>query len=83
VEPEETLIARQRLDKHIPAAMKTQATIEELFETVFSVGPAPRLYNEDPRAAEGILEKRWQLDICQLSVEIVDKRSARAAVTKT
>jgi hypothetical protein len=27
-------------------------TIEELLEAVFSVGSAPRLYNEDPRSAE-------------------------------
>jgi hypothetical protein len=27
-------------------------TIEELLKAVFSVGSAPRLYNEDPKAAE-------------------------------
>jgi hypothetical protein len=42
-----------------------------MMETVFSVGSAPRLYNKDPRPAEGIIErlsldgsgmieKRWQ-----------------------
>jgi hypothetical protein len=28
-----------------------------MMETVFSVGSAPRLYNEDPRIADGITEK--------------------------
>jgi hypothetical protein len=42
-------IARQRLGKYVPAATHTQATIEELLETVFSVGSAPSLYNDDPR----------------------------------
>jgi hypothetical protein len=58
VEPEEASTAMQRFDKHVPAATNTQATIEELFETVFSVGSATRLYDEDPRPAEEITEKR-------------------------
>jgi hypothetical protein len=29
-------VARQRLDKHIPAALNTYATIEKLLEAVFS-----------------------------------------------
>jgi hypothetical protein len=37
VEPEEMVIARQWLSKHVPAAMHTQATIEELLDVVFSV----------------------------------------------
>jgi hypothetical protein len=49
MEPEETSITRQRLSKHVPAATNTQATIEELLEAMFSVGSAPRLYNEKPR----------------------------------
>jgi hypothetical protein len=49
-------IARSRLGKHVPVATNTQATIQELLETVFSVGPAPRLHNEDPRPAEGMTE---------------------------
>jgi hypothetical protein len=42
VEPEQTFIARQRLGKHVPAAMNT----------VFAVRPALKLYNEDPRITE-------------------------------
>jgi hypothetical protein len=33
------------------------ALIEELLKAVFSVGSAPRLYNEDPRTAENNLEE--------------------------
>jgi hypothetical protein len=38
VEPEELAIARQQLGKHISAAMNTHATIEEVLDSVFSVG---------------------------------------------
>jgi hypothetical protein len=61
---------RQRLGKHVLAATNTQETIEELLETVFSVGSAPRLYNEHSRPAERITEKRCQRDSSQLSVGI-------------
>jgi hypothetical protein len=37
VETEETSIARQRLGKHFPAATNTQATIEVMLETMFSI----------------------------------------------
>jgi hypothetical protein len=37
VQLEETIIARQRLSKHIPAATNKYATTEELFEAVFSM----------------------------------------------
>jgi hypothetical protein len=40
-------------------------TIEKLFEAVFSVGSASRLYNEDPRPAELKLRELvqgWQLN---------------------
>jgi hypothetical protein len=37
--------------------VNTPTTIQELLEAVFSVGSAPRLYNEDPRPAEGITER--------------------------
>jgi hypothetical protein len=37
VEPEETYIARQRLGKQVSAATGTQATIEELLGTMFSI----------------------------------------------
>jgi hypothetical protein len=36
VEPKELAVARQRLDKHVPATTNTQATIE-LLDAVFSV----------------------------------------------
>jgi hypothetical protein len=40
-------IARQRLGKHIAVATDTHSAIEELLESVFSVWPVPRPYNED------------------------------------
>jgi hypothetical protein len=49
-QPEDTSIAR-RLRKHLPAATNKQAIVEELLETVFYFGSAPRLYNEEPRPA--------------------------------
>jgi hypothetical protein len=33
----ETFIARQQLGKQVPTAKDTQATIEESFETMFSI----------------------------------------------
>jgi hypothetical protein len=51
MEPE-TSVARQRLGEHVTAATNTKATIQELLETAFPVGSAPRLYNDDPRSAE-------------------------------
>jgi hypothetical protein len=50
--------------------------MEVLLETVFSVGPAPRLYNEDPRPAELMIEvSRELLEVWQFSCE--EKRVAR------
>jgi hypothetical protein len=46
--------------------MNIQAIIKELLETVFSVGSAPKLYNEHPWPAETIIEKIWQRDSWQL-----------------
>jgi hypothetical protein len=43
-------IARQRCGKHISAAVNQFKTIEK---AVFSVGIAPRLYNEDLRQLRG------------------------------
>jgi hypothetical protein len=40
------LVAMQRYGKHISAAVSQHETIQE---AVFSVGVAPRLYNEDLR----------------------------------
>jgi hypothetical protein len=37
VEPEETVVASQRLGKHVPAAENTHAETEKLLEAVFSV----------------------------------------------
>jgi hypothetical protein len=34
VEPQETAVARERLDKHISVAMNTHVTTEELWEAV-------------------------------------------------
>jgi hypothetical protein len=75
----EDVHCRQRLGKHVPAATNTQAIIKELLETVFSVGSAPRLYNEHPRPTERIIEKRWQL---LLGLRELTKTSAWAAVTR-
>jgi hypothetical protein len=51
----ETTIARKQLSKHVPAAKNTQTTVEVLLgynnKKMFSVGSAPKLYNEDPRRA--------------------------------
>jgi hypothetical protein len=43
-ELEEMYITRQRLDKHVPVAMATHATMEELLETMFSMGSILKLY---------------------------------------
>jgi hypothetical protein len=46
VEPEERAIAKQQLSNHRSTAADTHATIEELFEAMFSMLTMPRLYNE-------------------------------------
>jgi hypothetical protein len=43
----EAAIARQQRGKHISATTNQHETVEELFESVFSVWSAPRLYSED------------------------------------
>jgi hypothetical protein len=45
VDPEETLIARQRLGEHIRAATNTQATVEVLLEMMFSIRSVQSDYN--------------------------------------
>jgi hypothetical protein len=40
----------------VTTATNTQAIIEELLEVVFSVGSAPRLYKEEPKPAEEMIE---------------------------
>jgi hypothetical protein len=47
VEPEQTSIARQQLGKQVSAATDTQATIEELFGTMFSIRPVLSCYKEE------------------------------------
>jgi hypothetical protein len=42
-ESEEPFIARQRLGKRVPAATDTNATTEELLETMFSLQAVPKL----------------------------------------
>jgi hypothetical protein len=42
-------------------------TIQELLKAMFSVGPAPRLYNEDFRPAERMIERELSVGI---SVEL-------------
>jgi hypothetical protein len=37
VQPEETVVASQRLGKHVPAATNIYATIQEMSDPVFSV----------------------------------------------
>jgi hypothetical protein len=44
---ETTLLSRQRLGKHVPAAKDTHATIEVLLETVFSTLSVHKGYKED------------------------------------
>jgi hypothetical protein len=47
VEPEETPIAKKRLGKQVSAATDTQATIEELLGTMFSIGSVQSGYKEE------------------------------------
>jgi hypothetical protein len=49
VDPEVTSIARQRLGKQVAAATDTQATIEELLSTMFSIRPVQSDYREEFR----------------------------------
>jgi hypothetical protein len=44
VEPEETSIARKRFGKHVPFATNMQATIDILFETIFSIRSVQSVY---------------------------------------
>jgi hypothetical protein len=67
------LIATQRCSKLISAAVIQHATIEE---AVFSVGPAPRLHNED---LTHLRELRESPDLAVF--RIIEKTSLCAAVT--
>jgi hypothetical protein len=49
VEPEETAVVRQWLNKHVSAATDIHSTTEELLETVFSMWSGLRLYSEGLR----------------------------------
>jgi hypothetical protein len=43
---ETAFVSRQRLGKHVPAAMDTHATVEVLLETVFSTRSVQKSYKE-------------------------------------
>jgi hypothetical protein len=58
VEPEETTVARQRLDKHVSTAMDMHAKLEELLETVFSMQSVPMLYSKDEQGKLSQLQLR-------------------------
>jgi hypothetical protein len=45
------------LANEFPLQTNTQATIKELLGKVFSVESAPKLYNEDPKSAEKMIER--------------------------
>jgi hypothetical protein len=47
VEPEETSVDRQRLGKQASAATDTQASIEELLGTIFSIQAMQSVYKEE------------------------------------
>jgi hypothetical protein len=44
-EPEETAIAMQQLDKHVPAAANINATIEVPLDELFSIRSLPTTIN--------------------------------------
>jgi hypothetical protein len=58
VRPQKTSLARQRLGKHIPAAMDMHATIEDLLEVVSSIRPVPKFYKEWPVAVKPFLSSK-------------------------
>jgi hypothetical protein len=58
-------------------SVNTPTIIEKLLEAVFSVG-SPRLYNEDPRSAEWIIERQLRVGSRELSCGI---RLTRGGVT--
>jgi hypothetical protein len=54
------LLCKRRINK-LPfldnGSLNKSATIEELLIAVFSVGSAPTLYKEDPKAVELLIER--------------------------
>jgi hypothetical protein len=46
-EREETVVASERLDKHVPEATDTHATIEKLLEAVFEKGVVGRIFGRN------------------------------------
>jgi hypothetical protein len=52
-----------------------------MMEMVFSVGPAPRLYNEDPRPAGRIIETVFEMTVEDDSEEIARTELGRAKKT--
>jgi hypothetical protein len=61
----------QRCGKHISAAVNQHATIEE---GVFSMGGAPRLYNEDLRPLELELRESPELAVGRIIKKIWQER---------
>jgi hypothetical protein len=56
-------------------SVNTPITIDELLKPVFSVGSVRRLYNEDPRPAERIIERKLRVGSRELSCSrIIEKR---------
>lgn len=53
----EIVTAKQQLSKHTLKAMDINATIEELWEVVFSVQSVPRIHNKDEWKSQ--LVKDW------------------------
>jgi hypothetical protein len=47
MEPDKTFIAREKLGKQVSAAMDTQATIEKLLGTMFSVRSVQSNYKKE------------------------------------
>jgi hypothetical protein len=47
MEPEETSITRQRLGKQVSSVKDTQATIEEMLETMFSIRSVQSGYKQE------------------------------------
>jgi hypothetical protein len=56
MEPEERVIARQLLGKHVRAAINTQATVEGLLGNGVFCWVRPEDINEDPVARERLVK---------------------------
>jgi hypothetical protein len=65
VEPEEASIARQRLGEHIPEATNTQATIELLLQTMFSVWYLQSCYKRRELSSGSSVVKKSAVELCK------------------